>query len=290
MSPATAPFAAPVSTLASRPPPGLAAALVLTASALLTACGGTGGGGISAEIDGEVLLTAREATVVSGTLESVKYQLKDMRWSVMPLASTNPVLSLQNQDCAIALRKDLLAPTPATSTLPAGSGGSTWQCRLMVYAEENVTADALYELMLTGTNEAGLQTGYRRILRVRPNTALNGLNPDEAYLKSLTINPVASVCKPGSPIRLQASGIDTSDPGFYYRWRIVQGPEQELAGDSTPTLGFITPQAAALTVVELEVSRSPLSSASPSGFKARAVVSTDPDYFYPSCSSVQKDS
>ena len=287
MSPATAPLPAPVSTRFFLPQPGLAAALFL--SACLVACGGTGGGGISANADGEILLTAREATLVSGTLESVKYRIKDMQWSVIPLASSNPTLFLQNQTCALAQRQDLLAPTPATSTLPAGSGSSSWRCTLMVYAEENIPVDALYELLLTGTNEAGQQISYRRTLRLKPNTSLSGIDPDEAYLKDLTINPVATVCQPGAPIRLQASGIDTTDPGFYYRWRILQGPEIVLAGENTPTVGFITPQTAALTWVELEVSRSPLTSESSTRFKARAVVSTDPAYPQFVCSSIQNN-
>lgn len=266
----------------------LAVTLLLTAA--LTACGGTGGGGIDASSSGEVLLTAREATVIGGTLESVRYRLKDMRWSLMPLAGTNPVLSLRNQDCALTEKNDSLAPTPATGTLPAGTGGSNWRCNLIVYAEENVSTDAVYELMLSGTNEAGQTLGYKRTLRVQPNTALNNIDPDEAYLKDLTIDPVASVCKPGAPIRLQAKGIDTADPGFYYRWRIVAGPVSVITGESTPTLGFITPKTEALTVVELEVSRKPLISDTSTRYKARAVVNSDPGYPYFVCSSEQEPS
>jgi len=262
----------------------LAVALLLTAA--LTACGGTGGGGIDASSSGEILLTAREATVIGGTLESVKYRLKDMRWSLMPLASTNPVLSLRNQDCAVAEKNDSLAPTPATGTLPAGTGGSTWRCSLMVYAEENVSTDAVYALMLSGTNEAGQTLSYKRTLRVQPNTALINIDPDEAYLKDLTIDPVASVCRPGAPIRLQAKGIDTADPGFYYRWRIAQGPASVLAGDNTPTMGFITPATEGLTVVELEVSRRPLTGDSATRFKARAVINIDPAYTAVPCTSL----
>ena len=287
MSPVSAPPTAFARPFFSWPLTSWSATWLLTAA--LTACGGTGGGGIAASPNGEVLLTAREATVITGTLESVKYRLKDMRWSVMPLGSTNPVLRLQNSDCAIADKQDRLAPSPATSTQPAGSGGSTWRCHLVIDAEANVSSDAVYEVLLSGTNEAGQLIGYRRLLRVQPNTALAGIDPDEASLKGLRITPVASVCQPGSPIRLQASGIDTADSGFYYRWRVVDRPDVAVAGESTPTLGFITPKSEALLVVELEVSRRPLTLDTSTRFKARAVVSSDPAYPQFLCSSVQND-
>lgn len=99
---------------------------------MLAACGGEGDGLISANRGAEVLLKGREATVVQGTLESVKYRLTSMSWSVRPLAANNPVLSLTNQDCAIAVKNDMLTPTPATSTSPAGSGAAPgnaiWWC------------------------------------------------------------------------------------------------------------------------------------------------------------------
>ncbi|PUE49124.1 hypothetical protein B9Z47_06375 [Limnohabitans sp. 2KL-1] len=266
-----------------------AASAVLVA-AMLAACGGEGDGLISANRGAEVLLKGREATVVQGTLESVKYRLTSMSWSVRPLAATNPVLSLTNQDCAIAVKNDMLTPTLATITSPAGSGGSTWQCHLVVYAQENVTVDAVYELVLSGVNEAGQTVSYQRTLRVQPLTGLTGLDPDAAYLQDLTIQPAASVCRPGSPIQMVAQGIDITDPGFYYRWRVVQGPGVVLAGANTPTMGFSTPIVTepTITVIQLEASRSPLTSQTQALYMATAVVNSDPTYPYPFCSSRQE--
>lgn len=102
-----------------------ASALSLAASsaALLLACGGEGDGSIAANSGDEVVLKAGEATVVAGSLESVKYRLTNMAWSIMPLSATNPVLTVLNQDCAVATKNDSLTPTLATATSPAGSGG-----------------------------------------------------------------------------------------------------------------------------------------------------------------------
>jgi hypothetical protein len=153
--------------------------VAVSAATLLLACGGEGDGSISANSGAEVVLKAGEATVVAGSLESVKYRLISMTWSVMPLAATNPVLTLLNEECEVAIKNDSLTPTPATSTSPAGSGGSDWQCKLTVSAEGQSTAtDALYELILSGLNEAGGRVTYTRQLRVQPNMTLNGIAPE----------------------------------------------------------------------------------------------------------------
>jgi hypothetical protein len=60
----------------------------VSAAILLLGCGGEGDGGISANSGAEVLLKAGEAGVVSGTLESVKYRLINMSWSVSPCRPT----------------------------------------------------------------------------------------------------------------------------------------------------------------------------------------------------------
>lgn len=300
MSPATAPLPAPVSTRFFLPQPGLAAALFL--SACLVACGGTGGGGISANADGEVLLTAGQATIVGGTLESVKYRLTDMRWSLMPKAdqvltsSTTSLPVLLNQDCQIVEKNDAIALTPGTSTVPGGSGGSTWRCNLAVFAPRNSTADLLYDLLLTGRNESGQSSTLKRTLRVRPNPELNDtttsafVNDDKAFA-DLGISPIASVCKPGAPFRVQAMGISSEDLTLplYYRWRIVQGAEAVLAGQGTSSMGFIVPDTgtASLMVIELAVSRSPLQTDSPARYTARAVLSSDPAAPFLQCSSIQ---
>ena len=306
MSPATAPHPSPALSHAFLPRPRVATALFLSAS--LVACGGTGGGGISANADGEVLLTAGQATIVGGTLESVKYRLTDMRWSVMPRArqmSNSATLSLPvlvNQDCQIAEKNDAIAITPDTSTVPGGSGGSTWRCNLALFAQHNSTTDMLYDLVLTGRNESGQHISFKRTLRIQPNPALNAgqtgidavsgavVNDDQAF-SDLAISPIASVCKPGAPLRLQAMGIDSEDLTLplSYRWRIVQGPQAVLAGQGTATTGFIVPDegTVSLMVIELAVSRSPLQADSPARYTARALVSSDPAYPFPQCSSIQ---
>ena len=153
--------------------------VAVSAATLLLACGGQGDGSILANSGAEVVLKAGEATVVAGSLESVKYRLISMTWSVMPLAATNPVLTLLNEDCEVAIKNDSLTPTLATSTSPAGSGGSDWQCKLIVSAEGQSTAtDALYELILSGLNEDGGRVTYTRQLRVQPNIALSGIAPE----------------------------------------------------------------------------------------------------------------
>jgi hypothetical protein len=259
--------------------------VTLTSAAVLLACGGEGGGSISANNGAEVLLTAGEATVVSGTLESVKYRLTSMSWSVMPLAATNPVLSVFNQDCAVAVKNDSTTPTPATATSPAGSGGSDWQCKLTVFAEGQSTAtDALYDLTLSGLNEAGRQVTYTRRLRVQPNLALNGIDPDGTYLKGMSVSPVARICQPGAPIQLSASGLPP-DTAFNYRWRIVQGPLTVLAGAQTANVGLIAPvvTASTLVVLQLEASVLPITPENPAVYMARAVVHVDPTFPFEPC-------
>lgn len=262
----------------------------VSAAAMLVACGGEGEGSIAAGNGSEVLLKAREAVVVPGTLESVKYRLKTLSWSIRPLAASNPDLRLSNLDCAVALKNDMSTPTPATSNSPAGSGGSSWQCNLVVVSEKNVTTDALYELLLSGTHETGQLITTKRLLRVLPNPAWNSLDPDIADLKDLSIQPVATVCQPGSPIELIAQGIDIQDPGIYYRWSVIQGPPLVLAGASTPRLGLSTPMVAepTLSVVQLEASKSPITSQTPVLVKAIAVINSNPTYPFPYCSARQQ--
>lgn len=254
--------------------------VALSLATLLLACGGEGKGSISANSGDEVLLKAGEAGVVSGSLESVKYRLTNMSWSVMPLSATNPVLTVFNQDCAVALKNDSIAPTLATATLPAGSGGSDWQCKLTVLAEgQSITTDALYELTLSGLNELGRQVSYTRQLRVQPNLAPNGIPPAGTYLQGMSVTPLASICQPGAPIRLSASGLPT-DTVFNYRWRIVQGPLAVLAGDQTGEVGLIAPvvKASTIVVVQLEASVMPITPENPAVYMARAVVHVDPTY------------
>ena len=257
-----------------------AVSVAVSAAVMLLGCGGQGNGGISANSGDEVLLKAGEAGVVSGSLESVKYRLTNMSWSVMPLSATNPVLTVFNQDCAVALKNDSIAPTLGTATSPAGSGGSDWQCKLTVLAEgQSITTDALYELTLSGLNELGRQVSYTRQLRVQPNLAPNGIPPAGTYLQGMSVTPLASICQPGAPIRLSASGLPT-DTVFNYRWRIVQGPLAVLAGAQTGEVGLIAPvvTASTIVVVQLEASVMPITPENPAVYMARAVVHVDPTY------------
>lgn len=259
--------------------------VTVSVATMLLACGGQGDGSISANSGSEVLLTAGEAGLVSGSLETVKYRLTDMSWSVMPLAATNPVLSVFNQDCAVAVKNDSITPLPATSTSPAGSGGSDWQCKLMVFSEsKNISSDALYELTLTGINEVGRQVGYTRQLRVKPDPAFNGVDPDGTYLQGMSIYPLASICRPGAPLELTATGLPT-DTTFNYRWRIVQGPSAVLVGAQDAEAAMITPvvTASTLMVVQLEASASPITPDNLSVYMARAVVHLDPTFPFPAC-------
>lgn len=254
--------------------------VAVSAATLLLACGGEGDGSISANSGAEVLLKAGEAAVVTGSLESVKYRLTNMSWSVMPLAVTNPVLSVFNQDCAVAVKNDSITPTPATATSPGGSGGSDWQCKLTVFAEgQNTTTDALYDLTLSGLNEAGRQVSYTRRLRVQPNVALNGIAPEGTYLQGMSVSPAASICQPGAPITLAASGLP-ADTVFNYRWRVVQGPLAVLAGAQTAEVGLIAPvvTASTLVVLQLEASALPITADNTAVYMTRAVVHVDPTY------------
>jgi hypothetical protein len=98
---------------------------------------------------------------------------------------------------------------------------------------------------------------YKRALRVQPSPDINTLVPvTVGYLKGMTIQPVASVCKPGAALSLQAQGIDTSDPTFNYRWRVVQGPEVVLAGADKPTVGLILPQVSVSTIMVIQLEAS----------------------------------
>ncbi|WP_353237747.1 hypothetical protein [Limnohabitans sp.] len=265
-----------------------AVSVAVSAAIMLLGCGGEGGGGISANSGSQVLLKAGESTVVAGTLESVKYRLTSMSWSVLPLAANNPVLSLSNENCAIAEKSDMLTPTPGTNSSPAGSGGSTWGCNLVVSAEAKmITADADYELVLAGVNEVGQRVTYKRALRVQPNPDINTLVPVTGYLKGMTIQPVASVCKPGAALSLQAQGIDTSNPTFNYRWRIVQGPDVVLAGADKPTVGLILPQVSVSTimVIQLEASTTAITPENTAVYMTQAVVHVNPTTVEPTCTA-----
>jgi hypothetical protein len=265
-----------------------AVSVAVSAAIVLLGCGGEGGGGLSANSGALVLLKAGESTVVAGTLESVKYRLTAMSWSVLPLAANNPVLTLANANCAVAEKSDMLTPTAGTSSSPAGSGGSTWGCSLVVSAEaKTMSTDADYELVLSGLNEAGQRVTYKRTLRVQPNPGINTQAPLLGYLKGMSIQPVASVCKPGSALSLQAQGIDTTDLGFNYRWRVVQGPAVVLAGDDKPTVGLILPQVSVSTimVIQLEASTTAITPENTAVYMTQAVVHIDPSLSSLGCSS-----
>lgn len=217
-------------------------------------------------------------------------------------STTTSLPVLVNQDCQIVEKNDAVAFTPGTSTVPGGTGGSSWTCNLAVFAPDNSAANQLYDLLLTGRNELGQHTSIQRTLRVVPNPALSESpsanntvtgtfgNDDRAFA-DLGISPIAAVCQPGAPFRAQAMGIDSEDLTLplYYRWRIVQGPEAVLAGQGTATLGFIVPDAstASLMVIELAVSRTPLQADSPARHTARALVSANPAAPFLDCRSIQ---
>lgn len=265
----------------------LAGSVAVSAALMLPGCGGEGDGSISANSGAEVLLKAGEAAVVTGTLESVKYRLTAMSWSVQPRAVSNPELSLFNQDCAVAVKNDALTPTLGTATSPAGSGGSEWSCKLVVGSKVNVNADAVYDLTLSGRNEAGRQVTYTRTLRVQPNPSLAGIEQALAVPNQFVIQPVSSVCQPGSSIALNAVSTRTTEPGIFYRWRIVQGPTVFLAGANTPTLGFITPLVSESTVmvVQLETSQTAFTEDTPVADSATAVIHVDPTFPLQACLS-----
>jgi hypothetical protein len=264
-----------------------AVSVAVSAAILLYGCGGEGEGGISANSGAEVLLKAGEAGVVSGTLESVKYRLTNMSWSVMPLSATNPVLSVFNQDCAVAIKNDSITPTLATATSPAGSGGSNWECKLVVGSKVNVSTDALYELTLSGLNEVARQVSYKRTLRVQPNPALVGVVPSLAAPNNFVIQPVSSVCQPGSSIALNAVRTDASEQTVFYRWRMLQGPTVFLAGANTAQLGFITPLVSdpIVMVAQLETSQTAFTDDTPVANAATSVILVDPTFPLESCLS-----
>jgi hypothetical protein len=213
-----------------------------------------------------------------------------MSWSVLPLAANNPVLSLSNQNCAVADKSDMLTPTAGTSSSPAGSGGSTWGCSLVISAEAKMmTTDADYELVLSGVNEAGQRVTYKRTVRVQPNPGLNTQDLVVGNLKGMTIQPLASVCQPGAALSLQAQGIDINDPVFNYRWRVVQGPEVVLAGADKPQVGLILPQVSVSTimVIQLEASTTAITPDNTAVYLAKAVVNVDPAAPFLLCSSYQ---
>ncbi|WP_396431414.1 hypothetical protein [Limnohabitans sp.] len=261
--------------------------VAVSAATLLLACGGQGDGSISANSGAEVVLKAGEAAVIVGSLESVKYRLTNMTWSVMPLVATNPDLTLLNEDCEVAIKNDSLTPTLATSTSPAGSGGSDWQCKLVVGLKDNVSTDALYDLTLSGMNELNRQVTYKRTLRVQPNPTLFGFEPSLAVPNNFVIQPVSSVCKPGFSVALNAVSTDATAKSVFYRWRIVQGPTVFLAGANTSQLGFITPLVSESTVmvVQLETSQTAFTDDTPVANSATSVIHVDPTYLSPSCFS-----
>jgi hypothetical protein len=264
-----------------------ALSVAVTAAILLYGCGGEGDGGISANSGAEVLLKAGAAGVVSGTLESVKYRLTNMSWSVTSLSANNPALTLFNEDCAVAIKNDSITPTLGTSISPAGSGGSTWQCQLVVGSKVNVTTDAVYELTLSGLNEVGRQVSYKRTLRVQPNPTLVGIETSLAVPNNFVIQPVSSVCQPGSSIALNAVRTDASEQTVFYRWRMLQGPTVFLAGANTAQLGFITPLLSEPTVMvaQLETSQTAFTDDTPVENSATAVILVDPTFPFESCLS-----
>jgi len=259
----------------------------MAAAAMLVACGGEGGGGISANSGTEVVLTAREATAVQGTLESVKYRLETMSWSITPLSPDNPVLALVNADCASAVKNDMVAPTPATSSSPGGSGGSTWECSLFIYSQQDVKTDALYRLQLAGLNEAGQQVSYQRTLRVQPNPVPINALVEGANTTQLRIQPQASICNPGAPLLLSAQGLELNEQINFYSWRVIQGPDTSLSGYETRNLALITPVVTSPTVLVLQLaaSNAPITAEAPALYVATALINVDPAV-KPGCSSL----
>jgi hypothetical protein len=245
---------------------------------LLAACGGEGGGDIAANSGSEVVLNAREAVAVQGTLETVKYRLQSVSWSITPLSPGNPPLTLENSQCTTMSRNDMLTPTPATSTSPGGSGGSTVQCSLYIYSETDVSTDMLYRLQLSGLNEAGQQVSYQRNLRLKPNPVPINSIYAVANTTQLRVQPQVSTCQPGNPLVLDAQGLELDESITFYKWRVIQGPELNLVGDTTRRLGLITPMVTNPTVLKIQVAASngPISDQSPALYVATALINVDP--------------
>lgn len=91
--------------------------LALSSAILLLACGGEGSGGISASNGEQVLLRAGETGVVTGTLESVKYRLTNMSWSITPLVSESTVMVVQLETCQTAFTDDTPVANSATAVI-----------------------------------------------------------------------------------------------------------------------------------------------------------------------------
>ena len=158
----------------------------------------------------------------------------------------------------------------------------------MVSAEAKmITTDADYELVLSGLNEAGQRVTYKRNLRVQPNPDIQALVPVLPVFKGMSIQPVASVCKPGAALSLQAQGIDTRNPTFNYRWRIVQGPEVVLAGADKPTVGLILPLVSVSTimVIQLEASITAITPDNTALNMTQAVIHVNPMTEEPTCTA-----
>lgn len=173
----------------------------------------------------------------------------------------------------------MVTPTSATSSSPGGSGGSTWQCSLLVYSDQDVKTDALFRLQLSGLNEVGQQVSDQRTLRVVPNPLpINALIAG-ANTTQLRIQPQASICQPGAPLLLNAQGLELDAQIAFYNWRVIQGPVATLSGYETRNLGLINPMVTTptLLVLQLAASNAPITALAPALYVATALINVNPE-------------
>jgi hypothetical protein len=156
-------------------------ALVFAGAVLVTGCGGGGSDGapnvsVNSAPDDAILMQAGSATEtrIDGAIGSGNYLLASAEWQVHPQSVSNPPLTLRNANCSEVIKNDRLDPIAIGNSSLEGLGHSTWSCTLGVMPPSNVQSEALYTLLLVGTDVRGQTTTTTKTLRVLPAVSSGG--------------------------------------------------------------------------------------------------------------------
>lgn len=200
-----------------------------TLAVMLTACGGGGGGSATVNpgsTDPEIVAFAGDPLTVPGQVTTKDNLLRSIVWQAAANSPIDPTLILANDACGVVDKTDTLL-TVASGTR---TGSSKWICNLGVITPTDITADALYALILTGTDDLGNKTTARTTLRVKPRLGGGQSNGPTAAGKDVTVAA-------GTTVPLFCNG----PAGVSYQWTVVEnaGMPVQLSSNFSQATSYV---------------------------------------------------
>lgn len=218
--------------------------LVATTALSLAACGGGAadniGGGLPDAVASPVVIAASTSSssvavgkslVASVTSTSQPNSLKTLSWSISSLTAGAPTLTVLNQDCTEAVRSN--------NTIN-GITRSKWSCDALLTAPSVLTADAIYRVKSTGTDDKGnSSTSFVDI-----SIAAGGATPSPlpSAPPVVTTQPTV-VATSGTDVGLSCfatGGVLKTDSKYSFRWVIKSNPTGLALALTTTPEGSVT--------------------------------------------------